>query len=198
MDNRRLHVTQFYASGADEPQYPPEQVERTLLVKVQDPSRPARNEWWVPLPFGNCRGCRFSDETAFPFGACRNPRITVEQFPAYSRRSDCLEYAEGGTDLMMARVFLHIGSDGKHREGMADDPTLVVEQVMPWTPWTKFQADHQSKTWLLIAPDIDRGLAHDFDPAADYGPIDPSPPTGAERKAYANDIEQMRRQGFGW
>ena len=118
MANRRLHVTQFYARRADEPQYPPEQVERTLLVKVQDPIHPVPNEWWVPLPFGNCRGCRFFDETAFPFGACRNPRITAEQFPAYSRRSDCPEYAEGGTDPMMTRVLRLIDVTGK-RAGTA-------------------------------------------------------------------------------
>lgn len=81
---------------------------------------------------------------------------------------------------------------------MTDEPELVVKQVVPWTSWTKFQADQQSKEWLLIARDIDRGLAHDFDPAADYGPIDPSPPTEAECAAYADDIERMRQRGFGW
>lgn len=194
MENRREHVTQLYASGADIPQYPPEQVEDAFLVKVQDPTHPVPNEWWVPLPFGNCRGCRFFVETAFPFGACTNPRITAEQFPAYSRRSDCPEYAEGGTGPMMARVIRHIGPSGNRREGMTDETDLVVMQVVPWT---KFQADQQSKQWMLIARDIDRGLAHDLDPAADYGQFDPSPPTEASAPRTSRTSSRCADGGSG-
>lgn len=198
MNDRRLHITEFYASGSELPKYSPQQVERTLLAMVQDTTLPVPNEWWVPLPFGNCRGCRCFDQTKFPFGACRNPALPVEQFASFASRSDCPEYAEGGTDPLMGRVILHIGPDGNRREGKADEPNLVVKQVVPCTPWTKFQADQQSKQWMLIARDTDRGLAHDFDPAADYDPIDLSPPTEAKRTAYSPEIAEMRLWGCGW
>ena len=66
----------------------------------------------------------------------------------------------------MAHVFRHIGADGKHLDGIAIDPSLVVKQVVLWTPWTESQADQQGMPRMLIARDIDRGPARPFGPAA--------------------------------
>jgi len=142
------------------------QVERTWTVELQDPTQLARNGRRVPLPFGNGPGSLFFDETAFTTGACLSACITAEQAPHYSRRSDCPESAEGGNDPMMAHVLRHLGADGKHLDGISIDPSLVVKQVVLWTPWTESQADQQGMAWMLIARDIDRGPARPFDPAA--------------------------------
>ncbi len=143
-----------------------QQVERTWTVELQDPTQLARNGRRVPLPFGNGRGCRFFDETAFTIGADLSPRVTAERGPNHSRRSDCPKHAEGGTDPRMASVLRRIGAVGKHLDGIAIDPSLVVKQVVLWTPWTESQADQQGMPWMLIARDIDRGPARPFDPAA--------------------------------
>ena len=119
-----------------------------------------------PLPFGNGCGSRFFDETAFTIGADLSPRVTAEQAPHHSRRLDCPESAEGGNEPVMAHVFRHIGADGKHLDGIAIDPSLVVKQVVLWTPWTESQADQQGMPRMLIARDIDRGPARPFGPAA--------------------------------
>ena len=117
------------------------QVERTWTVELQDPTQLARNGRRVPLPFGNGRGCRLFDETAFAIGADLSPRVTAEQAPHHSRRSDCPESAEGGSDPMMASFLRRIGAVGKHLDGIAFDPILVVKQVVLWTPSTESQAD---------------------------------------------------------
>ena len=119
-----------------------------------------------PLPFGNGCGSRFFDETAFTIGADLSPRVTAEQAPHHSRRLDCPESAEGGNDPRMASVLRRIGAVGKHLDGIAIDPSLVVKQVVLWTPWTESHADQQSLPWMLIARDIDRGPARPFDPVA--------------------------------
>jgi len=142
------------------------QVERTWTVELQDPTQLARNGRRVPLSFGNGRGSRFFDETAFTIGADLSPRVTAEQAPHDSLRSDCPESAEGGNDPVMASVLRRIGAVGKHLDGIAIDPSLVVKQVVLWTPWTGSQADQQGMPWLLIARDIDRGAARPFGPAA--------------------------------
>lgn len=120
----------------------------------------------MPLSFGNGRGSRFFDETAFTIGADLSPRVTAEQAPHHSRRSDCPETAEDGNDPNMAHVLRHIGADGKHLDGITIDPSLVAKQVVLWTPWTGSQADQQGMPWMLIACDIDRGPARPFGPAA--------------------------------
>ena len=119
-----------------------------------------------PLPFGNGCGSRFFDETAFTIGADLSPRVTAERAPHHSRRLDCPESAEGGNEPVMAHVFRHIGADGKHLDGIAIDPSLVVKQVVLWTPWTESQSDQQGMPRMLIARDIDRGPARPFGPAA--------------------------------
>ena len=119
-----------------------------------------------PLPFGNGRGSRIFDETAFAIGADLSPRVTAEQAPHHSRRLDCPGSAEGRNDPMMASVLRRIGAVGKHLDGIAIDPSLVVKQVVLWTPWTETQADQQGTPWMLIARDIDRGPARPFDRAA--------------------------------
>ena len=143
-----------------------QQVERTWTVELQDPTQLARNGRRVPLPFGNGPGSLFFDETAFTTGACLSACITAEQAPHYSRRSDCPESAEGGNDPVMASVLRRIGAVGKHLDGIAFDPILVVKQVVLSTPWTESHADQQSLPWMLIARDIDRGSARPFGPAA--------------------------------
>ena len=142
------------------------QVERAWTVELQDPTQLARNGRRVPLPFGNGRGSRFFDETAFTIGADLSPRVTAEQDPHHSRRLDCPDPAEGGSDPVMASVLRRIGAVGKHLDGIAIDPRLVVKQVVLWTPWTESHADQQSLPWMLIARDIDRGPARPFDPVA--------------------------------
>jgi len=42
---------------------------------------------------------------------------------------------------MMAHVLRHLGADGKHLDGISIDPSLVVKQVVLWTPSTESQAD---------------------------------------------------------
>jgi len=74
--------------------------------------------------------------------------------------------AEGGSDPMIASVLRRIGAVGKNLDGIAIDPSLVVKQVVLWTPWTESQADQQGMAWMLIARDIDRGPARPSDPAA--------------------------------
>ena len=66
----------------------------------------------------------------------------------------------------MAHVLRHIGADGKHLDGIAINSSLVVKQVALWTPWTGSQADQRGMAWMLIAREIDRGPARQFDPAA--------------------------------
>ena len=56
-----------------------QQVERTWTVELQDPTQLARNGRRVPLSFGNGRGSRFFDETAFTIGADLSPRVTADQ-----------------------------------------------------------------------------------------------------------------------
>lgn len=84
----------------------------------------------MPLSFGNGRGSRFFDETAFTIGADLSPRVTAEQAPHHSRRSDCPETAEDGHDPNMAHGLRHIGADGKHLDGITIDPSLVAKQVV--------------------------------------------------------------------
>ena len=133
---------------------------------MQDPTQLARNGRRVPLSFGNGRGSRIFDEAAFTIGADLSPRVTAERGPHHSRRSDCPESAEGGNDPVMASVLRRIGALGKHLDGIAIGSSLVVKQVVLWTPWTESQADQQSLPWMLIARDIYRGPARPFGPAA--------------------------------
>ena len=142
------------------------QVERTWTGELQDPTQLARNGRRVPLSFGNGRGSRIFHETAFTIGADLSPRVTAERGPHDSRRSDCPGSAEGGNDHMMAQILRHIGAVGKHLDGIAIGSSLVVKQVVLWTPWTESQADQQSLPWMLIARDIYRGPARPFGPAA--------------------------------
>ncbi len=116
-------------------------VERGWRVDLQAPPLRARKGRRVPRPCGKGRGGRLFEETAFAIGADLSPRVTAEQAPHHSRRSECPESAEGGNDPMMASVLRRIGAVGKHLDGIAFDPILVVKQVVLWTPSTESQAD---------------------------------------------------------